>query len=90
MEMLTKCTPLELGPHNIRVNSVQPTLTLTDLAQNLLNNHKEFVAAFKERDPLKKVDEVQDIADATLFLLSDDASMITGSSVPIDGGYLLS
>ncbi|BCL74409.1 short-chain dehydrogenase/reductase [Jeongeupia sp. HS-3] len=86
LDAITRVMALELGPHGIRVNSVNPTVTLTPMA----------VAAWSDpakRDPalaaipLGRFAEPVEVADPVLFLLSDAAAMITGVSLPVDGGY---
>ncbi|KAJ8300741.1 hypothetical protein KUTeg_022260 [Tegillarca granosa] len=88
MDMLTKVTALELGPHKIRVNSVNPTIVPTDMTKDLYKN-KEFLQMFMSDHPLGKFATVDDVVNATLFLLSDDSTMITGSNLAVDGGNLI-
>lgn len=83
--MLTKQMALELAPYNIRVNEICPGLIETDL------NRKDIaVPAFREarlsRIPLRKIGRPADVAGAAVFLASDEASLMTGASVFIDGG----
>ena len=68
----------------IRVNTIRPTVVLTELA--LANWKKDDLERMKQSIPLKRVAEVEDVASATIFLLSDKASMITGCTLPVDGG----
>ncbi|AOY01662.1 SDR family oxidoreductase [Jeongeupia sp. USM3] len=86
LDAITRVMALELGPLGIRVNSVNPTVTLTPMA----------VAAWSDpakRDPalaaipLGRFAEPVEVADPVLFLLSDAAAMITGVSLAVDGGY---
>jgi NAD(P)-dependent dehydrogenase (short-subunit alcohol dehydrogenase family) len=74
----------ELAP-NIRVNAIAPSLTNTPLAENLLNSDakKEANAA---RHPLKRIGEPQDIAAMAAFLLSEQATWISGQIMHVDGG----
>ncbi|KAJ8300739.1 hypothetical protein KUTeg_022258 [Tegillarca granosa] len=88
MDMLTKVTALELGPHKIRVNSVNPTILKTDMTKDICEN-EEFVHVYTSQHPLRKFATVEDVVNATLFLLSDDSAMITGSSLAVEGGYLI-
>ncbi|KAJ8316609.1 hypothetical protein KUTeg_005836 [Tegillarca granosa] len=88
VDMLTKVTALELGPHKIRVNSVNPTILKTDMTKDFYEN-EEFMQMFRAKHPLGKFATVKDVVNATMFLLSDDSAMITGSSLPVDGGYLV-
>ncbi|KAG8195668.1 hypothetical protein JTE90_003813 [Oedothorax gibbosus] len=92
LDQITKVMALELGPHKIRVNSVNPTVVLTDMGVTAVRSYGDETAvmkALKEKIPLGKFAEVEDVVKATLFLLSEDAGMITGVSLPIDGGYTI-
>ena len=84
MDMATKCFALELGPKNIRVNSVNPTYVLTDLTRAKLST--EFYSRIVNKIPAERVATVEEIANATLFLLSDQSEMIHGHSLLVDGG----
>lgn len=83
--MLTRCIALELAPHNIRVNTVAPGVIDTPMAMGLAQN-EERRAAFERFVPLGRLGEAEDIAEASLFLLSDHASYITGQILHPDGG----
>ncbi|XP_067134655.1 L-xylulose reductase-like [Centruroides vittatus] len=84
VDKLTKLMAKELGPSGIRVNSVNPTWVLTEMAMQLLSPENE--AQLKSKIPLGKFCDVKDIADAVLFLLSDNAKMVNGVHFPVDGG----
>lgn len=86
LDQLTRVMALELGPYQIRVNSVNPTVVLTDMGIKTWGD-PEKGKAMKEKIPLGKFCVPDDVANAVIFLLSDEASMITGSILPIDGGY---
>ena len=83
--MLTRCIALELAPHNIRVNTVAPGVIDTPMAMGLSQN-EERRAAFERFVPLGRLGEAEDIAEASLFLLSDHAGYITGQILHPDGG----
>jgi len=89
MDQLTRTMALELGPHNIRVNSVNPTVVLTELGKEAWGK-PEVGGPMKEKIPLKRFAEPHEVAEPVLFLLSDQASMINGVILPIDGGVLCS
>ena len=79
----TKASALELGSKNIRVNSICPGLTDR---QNLEKDWPQGVQNWLENVPLKRLGTGEDIANATLFLVSDAASFITGANLIVDGG----
>ncbi|XP_014207981.1 L-xylulose reductase-like [Copidosoma floridanum] len=87
VNMLTKTMALELGPKNIRVNCVLPTVCLTGLGKLFIDDEKRS-NMMKNRIPLDRFVEPNEIVDAVIFLLSDRSSMITGVELPIDGGFL--
>ena len=87
VDMATKCFALELGPKNIRVNSVNPVFVRTSMSQSLWSNPERLKHALN-RIALKRIAEVEDIADAVAFLLSDKSEMITGHSLVVDGGVV--
>jgi NAD(P)-dependent dehydrogenase (short-subunit alcohol dehydrogenase family) len=83
---LTKTLALEWAPAGIRVNAVAPTFVRTELTASTLNR-PEWAAQLLSRIPLGRFGEPEDIAGAVAFLLSDAASLITGHTIAIDGGY---
>lgn len=84
IEGLTKALAAEYAP-KIRVNCIAPSLTDTPLSASLLNNDQKREAN-AQRHPLKRIGTVDDIAQLILFLLSQNASWITGQIHHIDGG----
>ncbi|XP_052052663.1 L-xylulose reductase [Apodemus sylvaticus] len=87
LDMLTKMMALELGPHKIRVNAVNPTVVMTPMGRtNWSDPHK--AKAVLDRIPLGKFAEVENVVDTILFLLSNRSAMTTGSTLPVDGGFL--
>ncbi|XP_049716981.1 carbonyl reductase [NADPH] 2-like [Elephas maximus indicus] len=87
MTMLTKAMAFELGLHKIRVNSVNPTVVLTAMGQKAIQD-LEFARKLKERHPLQKFPEVEDVVNSILFLLSDSSASTSGSGILVDAGYL--
>lgn len=84
VEGLTRSLAAELAP-KVRVNCVAPSLTDTPMAEKLLSNESKQDSA-ADRHPLKRYGNVNDIASATKYLLSQDASWITGQILHVDGG----
>jgi NAD(P)-dependent dehydrogenase (short-subunit alcohol dehydrogenase family) len=84
LEGLTRSLAAEFAP-NIRVNAIAPSLTDTPLAQNLLNTDQK-KEANANLNPLKKIGDVNDIADMAVFLTSEKAKWISGQIFHIDGG----
>ncbi len=85
IEGLVRSVAAEWAPNNIRVNAVAPSLTDTPLAQQLLSTEDKRSASDK-RHPLGRIGKPEDIAEATMYLLSDRSSWITGQILPVDGG----
>ncbi|XP_023197145.1 L-xylulose reductase isoform X2 [Xiphophorus maculatus] len=87
LDMLTKVMALELGPHQIRVNSVNPTVVMTKMGR-LGWSDPEKAQTMKSRIPLGRFAEEEDVVNCILFLLSEKSSMINGVALPVDGGHL--
>lgn len=85
VEGLTKSLAGELSAQKIRVNCIAPSLTDTNLASQLLSTPEKREASGK-RHPLQRVGTADEMAKMTEFLLSDNASWITGQIIGIDGG----
>ena len=85
---LTKSVALELGQQGIRVNAICPGVVATPLAHGPLDEErrKKFRARFGRHQPIGRVGEAEDIAQAALFLASDDSTFITGTAMVVDGG----
>jgi NAD(P)-dependent dehydrogenase (short-subunit alcohol dehydrogenase family) len=86
--MLTKALAAELADRGIRVNAVAPGATNTLFTGTSFADPEVF-ATFSDRLLIKRVGEPEDVAAAVSFLLSDDASYITGVQLPVDGGWLV-
>lgn len=83
----TQASALELSKYSIRVNTVSPSLTITPLA--LYGWTNEEIEEQKASNPMKRLAETIDIANAVVFLLSDKASYINGENLNVNGGGLL-
>jgi NAD(P)-dependent dehydrogenase (short-subunit alcohol dehydrogenase family) len=85
--LLTKTMALELAPYGIRVNCVAPGYIVTPMSQALDSNQRVFWYA-REKIPMGRPAQPDEVASVFAFLASDDASFITGEAVVIDGGQL--
>jgi len=88
VDHITRLSAISLAKSNIRVNAVNPTVVRTELA--IKAHGEEGLKKMAAKIPLGKICECDDVADAVLFLLSDKASMITGVTLPVDGGFIAS
>ncbi len=86
VEGLTKAVALELAPLGIRVNSVCPTFIETSLTRPYLAD-PEFYKQAVSRIPLGRIGQVKEVAAAVLFLASPASSLVTGTSLLVDGGW---
>ena len=86
VEGLTKGMALDLAKYNIRVNSVCPNIVLTPRTKKYFADRK-YNRYVKDCTPINKIVTVSDVATAVTFLASEASSMITGSSIVIDGGW---
>ena len=85
---LTRNLAIELAPHNIRVNAVAPAVVETPVYETFMTPEqaKETLPTFNAFHPIGRNGQPKDVASLILFLASDEASWITGATVPIDGG----
>ena len=85
--LLTKTLACEWGSSDIRVNALVPGYINTPMIQRLKDEKKIDIPKLEGRTPLKRFGRVQEVASAAGFLLSDEASYITGAILPVDGGW---
>jgi len=86
---LTKALALEAAPHGVRVVAIAPVATHTPMLPTFMNKvevDEEGLRQYIATVPLGRLNEPQDLANTAVFLASDDAAMITGSCVEVDGG----
>lgn len=89
LDQLTRCSALELAPKQIRVNSVNPGVIITELQRRGgldENTYKNFLEHSKTTHALGRPGNADEVAQAIAFLASDQASFSTGVSLPVDGG----
>ncbi|MGQ0701367.1 MAG: SDR family oxidoreductase [Panacagrimonas sp.] len=84
---MTQSFAKECGPWRVRVNAVLPGLTDTKFASALIGNDA-ILRNFLAQVPLQRVAQPQEIAPAVLYLVSDAASYVTGTTLTVDGGYM--
>ena len=91
LDMLTQCLALELAPHGIRVNAINPGVVVTNLhnAAKAVADYPAFLERGKSTHPLGFVGEPRDAAELVAFLVSDRSRWATGGLYPLDGGRAL-
>jgi len=86
LDALTRVMAVELGEHRIRVNAVDPVITLTPMAELAWRDPAKS-GPMLARIPLQRFAEPLDVAHAIAWLLGDGAAMVNGVSLPVDGGF---
>jgi NAD(P)-dependent dehydrogenase (short-subunit alcohol dehydrogenase family) len=84
---MSRSLAIQLGPEGIRSNTVCPGAILTPMIEPLYEQSPQRRAAMEQRTPLRRIGTPEDIAAAVAFLLSDQASFITGTDLVVDGGW---
>lgn len=88
LDAMTRVMANELGRQGIRVNAVNPTVTLTPMAVKAWSDPAKS-AGMLNRIPLGRFADPKDVADVVLYLLGDEAGMINGIAMPVDGGFMI-
>ncbi|XP_060532722.1 3-oxoacyl-[acyl-carrier-protein] reductase FabG-like isoform X2 [Cylas formicarius] len=89
LDHFTRCTALHLASKQVRVNGVNPGVIVTNFQINggmTKEDYKTFIKYAEKTHPLGRPGQPEEVAKVIAFLASDDASFITGASVPVDGG----
>jgi len=85
---LTRYVALEYAPYNIRCNCICPGVVATQMVDRVREQDPDLVQRSVNMHPMGRFAKPEEIASATVFLASDEASFITGVTFPVDGGYL--
>jgi NAD(P)-dependent dehydrogenase (short-subunit alcohol dehydrogenase family) len=85
---LTKAAALEYARRNIRVNAVCPGPTRTPFMESMLRERPEVLPALEAAQPIGRVAQSSEIAEAVVWLCSERASFVNGASLPVDGGFV--
>ena len=85
---LTKTAALECAKLGIRVNAVCPGVIQTPMIDRLTGKKKEAVEQFTDLEPVGRFGKPEEIANAVIWLCSDEASFVTGIAMPVDGGFV--
>lgn len=88
LDAMSRVMANELGPHGIRVNCINPIVTMTELAARAWSDPAKSGPVLG-RIPIGRFAEVGDVAEVIAFLLSDAAAMVNGLAMPVDGGFLV-
>ena len=86
--MVTKQFAKDLGQHQIRVNSVSPSLVLTEGVKNMFRNLPDLEKNARRITPLGRFSELRETVEPILYFLSDHSSVVTGTVHFVDGGLL--
>jgi len=91
VDALTRCVALDLAPHGVRVNAVNPGVVVTELhtVTNVIPDYPAFLERSKTTHPIGRVGQPEEVAQLVLYLLGDAAGWITGATISIDGGRAL-
>ncbi|HEY3536850.1 MAG: SDR family oxidoreductase [Trinickia sp.] len=87
LDGLTRVMAVELGAHGIRVNAINPVVTLTPMAEKAWSDPAKS-APMLARIPLDRFVQPDEVARSIAYLLGDDAAMVSGTSLAVDGGFL--
>lgn len=86
LEALVRYYAVTLGPNGIRINAIAPGATVKPESRSFYEQHPEMTQLYAETCPLQRMGTAEDVADVALWLLSDQASYLTGQTIVLDGG----
>ena len=87
MITFTSSLALDLAKNNIRVNAICPAVTKTPMVERFSETDPELVSRWKSLHPIGRFAETDEVASAVLWLFSNQSSYVTGTAIPIDGGW---
>jgi NAD(P)-dependent dehydrogenase (short-subunit alcohol dehydrogenase family) len=85
---LTKAAALEYARHGLRINAVCPAPIYTPLLMSAFDKRPDIEARYARSEPMKRIGQPEEVAEAVAWLCSDRASYVTGLPMPVDGGYM--
>jgi NAD(P)-dependent dehydrogenase (short-subunit alcohol dehydrogenase family) len=85
---LTKTAALEYAKQGLRINAVCPGVIKTAMIDRMTGKEKEVEKQFEAMEPIGRMGEPLEVANAVVWLCSDEASFITGTAMPVDGGFV--
>jgi L-xylulose reductase len=88
VDQLTRCMAMELGKYGIRTNAVAPVMTMTPMGKKAWSDPAKSTPMLA-KIPLGRFNDPIDVANVVALLLSDDAGMVNGSILPVDGGFMI-
>ena len=88
LDMVTKQFALELGPHQIRISSVNPTWVLVDRVKKEMDTYPDIFTNAISIIPMGRFCDVREVVDPIMYLLSEHSSMVSGTTHLVDGGMM--
>jgi NAD(P)-dependent dehydrogenase (short-subunit alcohol dehydrogenase family) len=86
---LTKSAAMQYADKNVRINAVCPGWILTPPVEDMLNRNPESKQGMLQHQPIGRLGKPEEVAEAVVWLCSDSASLIVGTALAVDGGYLI-